>query len=108
MSGTESISPAKVTLGATATNLLFAAISKNLRGFNFIKQAIEDTRRTAEESIQSAWRFHSSRTIIVGAFAVIERLSAACVKRGFVASEEEAATLILDLLNDSPDDEKHD
>lgn len=87
-------------LGPAGTNLLFAAISNNLSGLSFLKQVIEDTKRQAEESIQSAWRFHSTRSIVAGAVAVIDRLGVACAERGFVASKKEAIKLILELLSD--------
>lgn len=86
--------------GLVGTNLLFAAISNNLSGLDFLKQVIEDTKRQAEESIQSAWRFHSTRSIVAGAVAVIDRLGLACAERGLTASKKEAIELILELLRD--------
>lgn len=81
-------------------NLMFGAISKSLRGLEFLNRVIEDNQRHAEESIQSAWRFHSTRSIVAGAVAVIDRLSESCVERGLIKSKEDATEVILDLLGD--------
>ena len=71
-----------------------------LRKLSCIERAIEKAKRQSEDSIKSAFGFHTSRFVSHGSFVLFDALVDAFIRLGLVKDEAEGIELIFSLLEE--------